>query len=89
MYKSKVYQGEVVLGEVEIYPVKENKDNKNLHVLLKEIRISQFSQSSERCPPLAVLHTITSSGVSFKMESKTLQDPLFHFHSSCVRENKV
>ncbi|XP_028775574.1 RNA polymerase II C-terminal domain phosphatase-like 1 [Neltuma alba] len=85
MYKSVVYQGEVILGEVEIYP----GENKNIDV--KEIRISHFSQPSERCPPLAVLHTITSCGVCFKMESKTLQaqDALFHLHSSCIRENKT
>ncbi|KAL2344014.1 hypothetical protein Fmac_005299 [Flemingia macrophylla] len=86
MYKSVVYQGEVVLGEVEVYPVENNY--KNFHV--KEIRISHFSQPSERCPPLAVLHTVTSCGVCFKMESKTQQqDGLFHLHSLCVRENKT
>jgi len=86
MYKSVVYQGEVVLGEVEVYP--EENNYKNFHV--KEIRISHFSQPSERCPPLAVLHTVTSCGVCFKMESKTQQqDGLFHLHSLCIRENKV
>lgn len=85
MYKSLVYQGEVVLGEVDIYP-EVNNNNKNF----KEIRISHFTQPSERCLPLAVLHTITSSGVCFKMESKTQQqDPLFHLHNLCFRENKV
>ena len=87
MYKSLVYQGEVVLGEVEVYP-EENKYKNNFH--LKEIRISHFSQPSERCTPLAVLHTVTSCGVCFKLESKTqLQDGLFHLHSLCIRENKV
>ncbi|XP_068469989.1 RNA polymerase II C-terminal domain phosphatase-like 1 isoform X2 [Phaseolus vulgaris] len=86
MYKSVVYQGEVVLGEVEVYP--EENNYKNFHV--KEIRISHFSQPSERCPPLAVLHTVTSCGVCFKMESKTQQqDGLFHLHSLCIRENKT
>ncbi|XP_061349419.1 RNA polymerase II C-terminal domain phosphatase-like 1 isoform X1 [Gastrolobium bilobum] len=86
MYKSVVYQGDVVLGEVEIYP--EENNNKNIDV--KEIRISHFSQPSERCPPLAVLHTVTSCGVCFKMESKTQQqDALFHLHSLCIRENKT
>ncbi|XP_061349420.1 RNA polymerase II C-terminal domain phosphatase-like 1 isoform X2 [Gastrolobium bilobum] len=86
MYKSVVYQGDVVLGEVEIYP--EENNNKNIDV--KEIRISHFSQPSERCPPLAVLHTVTSCGVCFKMESKTQQqDALFHLHSLCIRENKA
>nr|KYP61031.1 hypothetical protein KK1_023455 [Cajanus cajan] len=86
MYKSVVYQGEVVLGEVEVYP--EENNYKNFHV--KEIRISHFSQPSERCSPLAVLHTVTSCGVCFKMESKTQQqDGLFHLHSLCIRENKL
>ncbi|CAN4078971.1 unnamed protein product [Withania somnifera] len=50
---------------------------------------------SERCTPLAVLHTITSStGISFKLEptkSKTLtQDsPLILLHSTCLRDNKT
>ncbi|CAL9015431.1 unnamed protein product [Prunus brigantina] len=94
MYKSVVYKGEELLGEVEIYPEEnENKNkNKNLVDELKEIRISYFSQSSERCPPVAVLHTISSHGVCFKMESKTSQSqdtPLFLLHSSCVMENKT
>ncbi|KAL2341918.1 hypothetical protein Fmac_009858 [Flemingia macrophylla] len=88
MVKYLVYHREMVLGEVEIY----REENKNID--LKEIRISHFSQPSERCPPLAVLHTITSFGVCFKMESTTSQtrqrqDDLFHLHSSCIRENKT
>ncbi|CAL0312048.1 unnamed protein product [Lupinus luteus] len=84
MYESVVYQGDVVLGSVVIHP-----EEKIIH--LKEIRISHFSQSSERCPPLAVLHTVTSTSVCFKMESKTTQqqDGLFHLHSLCIRENKT
>ncbi|XP_027347681.1 RNA polymerase II C-terminal domain phosphatase-like 1 [Abrus precatorius] len=86
MYKSVVYQGEVVLGEVDIYP----EENYSKKIDVKDIRISHFSQPSERCPPLAVLHTVTSCGVCFKMESKTQQqDGLFHLHSLCIRENKT
>ncbi|XP_024024041.1 RNA polymerase II C-terminal domain phosphatase-like 1 isoform X2 [Morus notabilis] len=92
MYKSVVYKGKELLGEVEIYPGENNIDHRIIDDL-KEIRISHFSPPSERCPPLAVLHTITSSfGVCFKMESKTShsQDsPLFLLHSSCVMENKT
>ncbi|KAL5157268.1 RNA polymerase II C-terminal domain phosphatase-like 1 [Glycine soja] len=88
MKRSMVYHGEMEVGEVEIYP----EEKKNID--LKEIRISHFSQPSERCPPLAVLHTITSFGICFKMESSTSQtrqqqDVLFHLHSSCIRENKT
>ena len=86
-----VYKGEELLGEVEVYP--EELNNKKIWDELKEIRISHFSQSSERCPPVAVLHTISSNGVCFKMESKSSssQDTslLFHLHSSCIMENKV
>ncbi|XP_068323936.1 RNA polymerase II C-terminal domain phosphatase-like 1 [Pyrus communis] len=91
MYKS-VYKGEDLLGEVEIYPTE--NENKNVQDELKEIRISYFSQPSERCPPVAVLHTISSSnGVCFKMmESKTSTSPdtpLFLLHSSMTQENKT
>lgn len=94
MYKAVVYQGEEVLGEVEMYPVenKNKNNNNNLMIEVKEIRISHFSQASERCPPLAVLHTITSSGICFKMESKSSQSqdsPLYLLHSSCINQYKV
>lgn len=39
----------------------------------KEIRITYFSQPSERCPRLAVLHTITRGFFFLKIESKTQQ----------------
>ncbi|KAF5473108.1 hypothetical protein F2P56_009748 [Juglans regia] len=90
MYKAVVYQGEELLGEVEMYPVGNNNDNPMIEA--KEIRISYFSQASERCPPLAVLHTIASSGICFKMESKSSQSqdsPLYLLHSSCFKENKT
>lgn len=67
MIKSVVYEGENLLGEVEIY-FQNNNNNKNLE-LMKGMRISHYSEMSERCPPLAVLHTITKSsgGICFKM----------------------
>ena len=61
MYKAVLCQGEELLGEVEIYPEEKEK------IEVKEIRKSRFSQVSERCPQLAVLHTITAIGTkSFK-----------------------
>ncbi|XP_057949749.1 RNA polymerase II C-terminal domain phosphatase-like 1 [Malania oleifera] len=86
MLKTVVCKGEELLGEVDVY-----LQNQKVDLREKEIRITHFSQPSERCPPLAVLHTITSIGVCFKMESKTQsQDtPLFSLHSSCLRENKT
>lgn len=107
LFKTVVYEGEERLGDVEIYPQEQrrqqyeeeeeeeemNKKRKIIdEVVMKDIRISHFSQPSERCPPLAVLHTITSCGVCFKMESKSSlsQDsPLHLLHSSCIRDNKV
>lgn len=93
MLKSVVYQGNSLLGEVEIYP-NPNYQNQNQIIDLKnnkDIRITHFSQPSERCPPLAVLHTIAPFGVCFKLESSTKSEnsPLFSLHSSCLRENKV
>ncbi|KAJ8549588.1 hypothetical protein K7X08_033295 [Anisodus acutangulus] len=95
MYKSVVilYEGERVVGEVELLLYGEN----GVVWGEKVIKISHYSQPSERCPPLAVLHTITSStssGISFKLEptkSKSLsQDsPLFLLHSTCLRDNKT
>ncbi|XP_007025680.2 PREDICTED: RNA polymerase II C-terminal domain phosphatase-like 1 [Theobroma cacao] len=109
MYKSVVYRGEEVLGEVEIYPqqqlqqqqqLREEEDERKIMVMeeeMKEIRIEYLTQGSERCPPLAVLHTITSSGICFKMESSkdnnysSSQDspPLHLLHSECIRDNKT
>lgn len=93
MLKSVVYQGNSLLGEVEIYP-NPNYLNQNQIIDLKnnqDIRITHFSQPSERCPPLAVLHTIAPFGVCFKLESSTKSEnsPLFSLHSSCLRENKT
>ncbi|KAL5730230.1 protein-serine/threonine phosphatase [Ranunculus cassubicifolius] len=83
MFKSVVYQGNNLLGEVEVYPL----DHKS-YILSKEIRISHYSKQSERCSPLSILHTIAPSGLSFKMESK-VQSLLGTMHSTCLRENKT
>ncbi|XP_048230752.1 RNA polymerase II C-terminal domain phosphatase-like 1 isoform X2 [Ricinus communis] len=107
MYKSVVYKGDELLGEVEIYAQQEQKlqqqeelqeqeqelkKKRVIDEILKGIRISHFSQASERCPPLAVLHTITTNGICFKMESKnsvSLDTPLHLLHSSCIQESKT
>ncbi|KAI3456311.1 hypothetical protein Pfo_012974 [Paulownia fortunei] len=82
-----VYEGERVLGEVEFHP----QDGVVLGEELKEIRISHYSAPSERCPPLAVLHTINSTGICFKLEStaKNQDSPLSLLHASCLRDNKT
>ncbi|KAJ6364168.1 hypothetical protein OIU76_029164 [Salix suchowensis] len=106
MYKSVVYKGDELLGQVEIYAQEQQQEEENknkkkrvIDEIVKEIRISHFSQTSERCPPLAVLHTITSVGVCFKMEESTSsttkisssqqESPLHLLHSSCIQENKT
>ncbi|XVF87514.1 hypothetical protein PTKIN_Ptkin18bG0126200 [Pterospermum kingtungense] len=105
MYKSVVYRGEEVLGEVEIYPQQQQQQRQKeeeeeeeygrkimeVEEEMKEIRIGYMTQTSERCPPLAVLHTITCSGICFKMASSSSQDtPQLHLlHSECIRDNKT
>lgn len=104
MYKSvvAVYDGEKLLGDVEVYYNPShmmNSHSLNLRDKLKDkIRISYYSTPSERCSPLAVLHTITTtssstttSGICLKMEciSKTNNLQLNLLHSTCLRENKV
>ncbi|KAG9159381.1 hypothetical protein Leryth_010944 [Lithospermum erythrorhizon] len=94
MYKKlvAVYEGERELGEVEISC--SNSTNEKNCILWKEIKINQYSNPSERCCPLAVLHTITSGNGNgcFKMEVKftqTPESPLSILHSNCLRDNKT
>ncbi|XP_071726506.1 RNA polymerase II C-terminal domain phosphatase-like 1 [Rutidosis leptorrhynchoides] len=105
MYKSvvAVYDGEKLLGDVEVYYNPShmmNSNSLNLRDKLKDkIRISYYSTPSERCSPLAVLHTITTtassssstSGICLKMESvsKTNNLQLNLLHTTCLRENKT
>ncbi|GAA0160763.1 protein phosphatase [Lithospermum erythrorhizon] len=86
-----IYEGEIEVGEVEIICPSEKN-----WIFLKEIKINYFSEASERCCPLAVLHTITSGNGNgnccFKMEAKfrqTPDSPLSILHSSCLRDNKT
>lgn len=99
MFKSAVYRGDELLGEVEVYPPpqrqgggdEEEKKRKLLmeEVLKDRIRISYSSPPSDRCPPLAVLHAITGNGIGFKMETKSKDTQISLLHSSCIRDNKV
>ncbi|ERM95222.1 hypothetical protein AMTR_s00009p00267690 [Amborella trichopoda] len=88
MFKSAVYHGDSLLGEAEVYPEREYL---NLETITKEIRISHLSLPSERCPPLAVLHTIASCGVCFKLEFKSQsgESPLFSLYNTCLKDNKT
>ncbi|XP_030543494.1 RNA polymerase II C-terminal domain phosphatase-like 1 isoform X2 [Rhodamnia argentea] len=107
MYKSVVFHGEELLGEVEIYLQQLNRDGgeeescyqsrkekaKMVENVVKErVRIDHLSLPSERCPPLAVLHTVAASGICFKMESKSSlsrDSALSLLHSSCTRDSKT
>ncbi|XP_010529412.1 PREDICTED: RNA polymerase II C-terminal domain phosphatase-like 1 isoform X2 [Tarenaya hassleriana] len=100
-----VYHCERRIGEMEINPPRESgqedetkkmKKREIMEDLKKGIRISHFSQPSERCPPLAVLHAVSTSGLCFKLEatfksksSSSAHDPVRLFHSSCLRDNKT
>ncbi|KAH6829050.1 C-terminal domain phosphatase-like 1 [Perilla frutescens var. hirtella] len=91
MYQKMVlmYEGVRMLGEAELQP----QEGIVWAQELKEIRISHYSASSERCPPLAVLHTINSAGICFKLKStinvKNQESPLSALHASCLRDNKT
>ncbi|KAL0321217.1 UNVERIFIED_CONTAM: RNA polymerase II C-terminal domain phosphatase-like 1 [Sesamum radiatum] len=82
-----VYDGERLLGEVEL----QHQGGGVWGEEIKEIRISHYSPPSERCPPLAVLHTINSTGICFKLEStaKNVDSPLSLLHATCLRDNKT
>ncbi|KAH7653421.1 Protein-serine/threonine phosphatase protein [Dioscorea alata] len=89
MVKSVVFQGETLIGEVEIHPQSSYSCQG-----LREIRIAGFSPASGRCPPLAVLLCIASGEVIFKMESLSPPSspdgsPLSSMHAACLRENKT
>ncbi|KAG6479199.1 hypothetical protein ZIOFF_062660 [Zingiber officinale] len=87
MVKSAVYYENSFLGEAEIIP-----QNSNTGSWIREIRISHLSPPSERCLPLAILHTVASGGVCFKMESKlplSNDSPLLSLHASLATENKT
>ncbi|KAF8397309.1 hypothetical protein HHK36_016222 [Tetracentron sinense] len=86
-FKSAVYFGTLCLGEVEILPVK----NQYFHFPNNEIRIRRFSPSSERCPPLSILQTISPFGVRCKLESKAPveESSLFDLHTSCLKDLKT
>ncbi|XP_073001178.1 RNA polymerase II C-terminal domain phosphatase-like 1 [Typha latifolia] len=73
------------LGEAGIYP-----RNSDPGIPFRGVRISHLSPPSERCPPLAVLHTVGFGGIRFKMESESSENPpLVSLHAACLRDNKT
>lgn len=103
MYKSnrvQVYHEDGRVGEMEIHPPpRESEDvqrKKKQRGVMEEvkmgIRVTRFSQPSERCPPLSVLTTVSSCGLCFKLDapaSSPAQEPLSLLYSSCLTDNKV
>ncbi|XP_057790491.1 RNA polymerase II C-terminal domain phosphatase-like 1 [Salvia miltiorrhiza] len=85
-----VYEGERLLGEAELQ-LQDGGAGLFKAEEIREIRVSHFSPPSERCPPLAVLHTVNSAGICFKLEStaKNVESPLSVMHATCLRQNKT
>ncbi|KAG2261061.1 hypothetical protein Bca4012_014160 [Brassica carinata] len=103
MYNSnrvQVYHEDGRVGEMEMYPPPRESDDvqrkKKQRGVMEEvkmgIRISRFSQPSERCPPLSVLTTVSSFGLCFKLgasASSPAQESLSLLYSSCLTDNKT
>ncbi|KAJ0974429.1 hypothetical protein J5N97_016394 [Dioscorea zingiberensis] len=88
MVKSAVFQGQTLLGEVKVTL---NPQMPYLGRWLREIRVTDFSPPSIRCPPLAVFLTIAGE-VLFRMESlspSSDNSPLSAMHAACLRELKT
>ncbi|KAJ0699585.1 putative protein-serine/threonine phosphatase [Helianthus annuus] len=85
--KSVVYHGETCLGELDVIPV----GDKQFRFPNNEIRIHHISPISERCSPLSVLLTISSSSVRCKLESfsSNVKQELLALHASCFYDLKT
>ncbi|KAK4755431.1 hypothetical protein SAY87_009188 [Trapa incisa] len=85
--RSVVYHGELFLGELDIVPI----TGRSFQFPNNEIRIHHISPMGDRCPPLAVLHTISSSSLCCKLESSSPaeQPHLINLHASCFHELKT
>ncbi|KAL9234077.1 hypothetical protein vseg_008989 [Gypsophila vaccaria] len=100
MMKTVVYEGEKVVGELEAY-VEESKYSYEIGELLKTgLKVREMSKAGERCHPVAVLHTISSSDICFKLieykspiffhQSHPPPDThIFGLYSTCLRDNKT
>lgn len=93
MIKSMVYYGNTSIGEVEVWP----KGDTNLGVAAwaREIRVDRLSPPSDRCLPLAVMHTVALGARCLVMESRPPKaadeppPPLVAMHAACLRDNKT
>jgi RNA polymerase II C-terminal domain phosphatase-like 1/2 len=95
MFKSMVYYGNTSIGEVEVWPKGEASAGLAVPVWAREIRVDRLSPPSERCPPLAVMHTVAVGTRCLVMESRppaaadVAPPPLVAMHAACLRDNKV
>jgi RNA polymerase II C-terminal domain phosphatase-like 1/2 len=94
MFKSMVYYVNTSIGEVEVWPKGEASAGLTMAAWAREIRVERISPPSERCPPLAVMHTVAVAARCLVMESRPpvvadVVPPLVVMHTACLRENKV
>ncbi|TVU03007.1 hypothetical protein EJB05_51471 [Eragrostis curvula] len=95
MFKSMVYYGNTSIGEVEVWPKGEASAGLAVAAWAREIRVDRLSPPSERCPPLAVMHTVAVGARCLIMESKppatadVAPPPLVAMHAACLRDNKT
>lgn len=93
MIKSMVYYGNTSIGEVEVWP--KGDTNLGAAAWAREIRVDRLSPPSERCLPLAVMHTVAVGARCLDMESRPPKaadeppPPLVAMHAACLRDNKV
>ncbi|XP_020577669.1 RNA polymerase II C-terminal domain phosphatase-like 1 [Phalaenopsis equestris] len=83
-----VFHGDVCLGEAEVLP---STKSPSFQFPKNEIRITQISPPSERCPPLSVLQTISPFSVRCKIQAKSAANdsPISRFYLSCLQEFKT
>ncbi|CAN6232613.1 unnamed protein product [Urochloa humidicola] len=95
MFKSMVYYGNTSIGEVEVCPKGEASAGLAVAAWAREIRVDRLSPPSERCPPLAVMHTVAVGARCLIMESRpsvatdAAPLPLVAMHAACLRDNKT
>ncbi|XP_066332182.1 RNA polymerase II C-terminal domain phosphatase-like 1 isoform X1 [Miscanthus floridulus] len=95
MFKSMVYYGNTSIGEVEVWPKGEASEGLAVAAWAREIRVDRLSPPSERCPPLAVMHTVAVGARCLVMESRppvaadVAPMPLVAMHAACLRDNKT
>ncbi|AQK53888.1 RNA polymerase II C-terminal domain phosphatase-like 1 [Zea mays] len=94
MFKSMVYYVNTSIGEVEVWPKGEASAGLTMAAWAREIRVERISPPSERCPPLAVMHTVAVGARCLVMESRPpvvadVVPPLVVMHTACLRENKT